>query len=98
MSMKSPDLVLRDLLARALPALQSTKLREAVTDFLVTGHWDNAESRGYNTEYYSTELDKAVTSTLNSYAFIACIKSGSSLDARLLRLACRDLKRRLPRS
>jgi len=96
--MSSPKLVLRDLLARALPSISSTVLRDAVTDFLVTGHWDDCRSRGYNTAYYPTELDKAVTSALNSFAFAACVKSGTSLDARLLRLACRDLKRRLPRS
>lgn len=96
--MNPAELVLRDLLARALPSISSTVLREAVADFLVTGHWDDCRSRGYNTAYYSTELDKAVTSALNVFAFAAYMQPHTPQVTRRLRLACRDLKRRLPRS
>lgn len=95
--MTSAELLIRELVSKALPAMQSTKLREAVTDFLVTGEWEPVRSNSYLI-FYRDELDKAVDYALRCLDIISSPERSNAYTTRMFRLACRDLKRRLPRS
>lgn len=84
----------RDLLTKALPAIESPSLREDITDFLVTGTW--VHNHNYVT-YYAPGLDRAVERAFSAFIDVSNPYRPDPLTARRFRTACRDLKRRLPR-
>jgi len=62
----NPNEVIRDLLSRALPDIQDSRLSNSVTVFLVTGHWEEPR-KATAPIYFLEELDDMVLRAVRSY-------------------------------
>jgi len=62
----APDSVLRETLARALPYIDSSHIRDDIATLLVTGRWENTWGRD-NVKYFYTELDMWALNAMKAY-------------------------------
>lgn len=62
-----PSTVLRETLARVLPYIDSSHIRDDIATLLVTGRWENSWGRD-NVKYFYTELDMWALNAMKTYS------------------------------
>jgi hypothetical protein len=78
--MRSPNEVLRDLLARALPYIPTPIMVDAVSSFLVTGSWVRPFEHG---RYWLDPINRRIDTTMTRYCIYRAHATKSSVKTQI---------------